>query len=218
MIFCILMSFLMAGKATNDFEFLERKPLDGDFNSFYLGQKACISATFGYDWLESVLLKILKQSVVKFNQRPAGRETYRYAIPSKFEPKFHFHDPKYVSVEVVLQAIHPLYRKKDKELKAELALYKLSDSKIDIQNSGGDMLFDEFKAFKESNATDYMQFFDLPYALRVTHGLIMGLDRLDKTTNLKVIKFDPETKNLVIMVNCNNQSQAEILSKPVPAD
>jgi len=212
------MSFLVAGKASNEFEFLEGKPLDGDFNSFYLGQKACVSATFGYDWLESVLIKILKQAVVKFNQRPAGRETYRYGIPSKYTPKFIFHDDKYVSVEVVLKAIHPLYRKKDKDLKAELALYKLSESKIDIQNSGGDWLFDEFKAFKDSNGTNYMAFFDLPYALRVTYGLIMGLDRLDKTTNLKTIKFNPEAKNLVIMVNCNNQSQAEIMSKPVPAD
>ena len=59
MILCIVMSFSVASQA-NEFEFLERKLFDADFNSFYLGQKACISATFGYDWLESVLLKILK--------------------------------------------------------------------------------------------------------------------------------------------------------------
>ena len=203
--------------ASDSFEFLERKPFEGDFNSFYLGQKACISATFGYDWIESILLKIVAQSVAKYNQKATTKEAYRYAILRKYKPTFTFNDPRYLSVEVTLKAVHPLYRQKDKELKTELALYKLSDSKIDIQNNGGDMLFADFQAFKVANGTDYTMFFELPYALRVTYGLIMGLDRLDKT-NLKVIKIDPEKKNLVVMVNCNNQSQQEIMSKAVPAD
>ena len=60
-IFLIIICLSMQNVAANPelFKFLERQQFSGDFNSFYLNQRSCVSFAFGYDWLESIMKKIV---------------------------------------------------------------------------------------------------------------------------------------------------------------